>query len=44
MKKIIHSIFCFKTVPVTDADTGIKENATYNLLFGFPISIKYQKS
>jgi len=42
MKKIIHSIFCHKTLPVIDAETGVSQKATYNLLFGFTIYIKYQ--
>ncbi|MCU7615630.1 hypothetical protein NZ698_00350 [Chryseobacterium sp. PBS4-4] len=42
MKKFIQLIFRIKTIPVTDAKTGEKQKASYNLLFGFPISIKYQ--
>lgn len=44
MKKIIHLIFCYKTIEVTDARTGEKQNATYNLLLGYPIHIKYDVS
>lgn len=42
MKKMIHSIFCYKTLLVTDADTGKKEKATYSLLFGLTIRVIYQ--
>lgn len=42
MKKLIHSIFCYKTLEVRDAESGEKQRATYSLLFGFPITIKYQ--
>lgn len=32
MKKLIQSIFCYKTIAVTDAMNGGKEKATYCLL------------
>jgi len=43
MKKLIQSIFCYKTISVTDAYNGAKEKATYSLLFGLTILIRYKK-
>ena len=42
MRKIIQAIYCYKRVPVVDANTGQKELATYNLWFGLPAKITYK--
>lgn len=42
MKKLFQSIFCHRTIDVTDAKTGQKEKATYLMLLGLPINITYK--
>jgi hypothetical protein len=41
MKKLLQTIFSYKNIIVTDADTGIKENAQYQMILGFPVRVKY---
>ncbi len=41
MKKLIQKIFCYKTIDVTDVNSGKIEKATYYMLFGLTINIKY---
>ncbi len=42
MKKLLHTIFCHRTIDVIDTRTGQKQKATYFLLFGFTINITYK--
>lgn len=41
MRKFFQSIFCYRNIPVTDPQTGKKEIAEYQMLFGLPFRIKY---
>ncbi|WP_162990012.1 hypothetical protein [Chryseobacterium sp. 6424] len=42
MKKLLHRLFSYKTIPVTDAETGRKEIATYSHFMGFPLKPTYK--
>ena len=42
MKKLLQQLFSFKNIPVTDADTGQKEIATYSHFLGFPLKPTYK--
>ncbi|MFW2137139.1 hypothetical protein ACK2M7_12810 [Chryseobacterium sp. TY4] len=42
MKKILHQLFSYKSIPVTDAETGRPEVATYCHILGFPLKPTYK--
>jgi hypothetical protein len=42
MKKILQSIFCYRTIEVTDVSTATKEKATYFLLLGLAVIVTYK--
>lgn len=42
MRKLIQTIISHKTIPVTDAENGQKQQATYFMLFGLTINISYK--
>ncbi len=42
MRKFIQQLFSYKSIPVTDADTGRKEIATYSHFLGFPLKPTYK--
>lgn len=41
MKNILQAIYSYKNIEVTDADTGKKEIAQYQMILGVPFRIKY---
>lgn len=42
MRKALHQLFSYKSIPVVDADTGKKEIATYSHFLGFPLRPTYK--
>ena len=42
MKKLLQNLFSFKSIPVTDAETGRKEIATYRQVLGVPLKPIYK--
>ncbi|GGG47304.1 hypothetical protein [Epilithonimonas arachidiradicis] len=44
MKKLFQTVFSHKTIDVVDATTGKKEKATYLMLFGASIDVKYKSA
>ncbi|WP_312395647.1 hypothetical protein [Chryseobacterium sp.] len=42
MKKLLQTIISHKTIPVTDAENGKKQQATYLMVFGITLHISYK--
>ncbi|MGG7468712.1 hypothetical protein [Chryseobacterium arthrosphaerae] len=42
MKKILQTVYSYKNIEVTDADTGKKEIAQYQMILGIPFRIRYK--
>lgn len=43
MKKLLQKIYSYKNLEVTDADSGQKEIAQYQMIFGLVFRVKYIK-